>query len=89
MVQMRLMGDDEDRVREVAAVVIEVLRSSGHVLVGDPADLGMRGPGARIVVEVFLPGMSGGEARPVRVRAERADQDRPRRRVAGGRRALE
>jgi hypothetical protein len=88
MVQMRLMGDDEDLVRTTAEVVVQVLRNSGHVIVGDIRDLGVRGPGARLVVEVLLPGPTGGEPPPTRVRAERADRPR-RRELPPGRRKIE
>ncbi|MEV3986849.1 hypothetical protein [Nonomuraea sp. NPDC049758] len=53
MVQLRLMGDDADRVREVAALVLAALRGHPALQLGDAAELtNRRGPGVRVVFDV-------------------------------------
>lgn len=87
MVQMRLMGDDPERVGEVVELVFEILRDSGRVNLGDPAELSMRGPGRRIVVDVT----PAHEAGPIRARAERVDREpgpKPGRALPPGRRRI-
>lgn len=68
MVQMRLMHDDPDRVREVAELLLPLMRASGLLHVGDETELpNRRGGGLRIVVEVTPAGPA------VRVRADVGD----------------
>ncbi len=68
MVQLRIMHDDPDRVREVAELLLPLMRASGLLNVGDETELrNRRGPGLRIVVEVTPAGP------PVRVWAEPGD----------------
>lgn len=52
MVQIRVMGDDADRVTEVLELLLPLVRSSTALHVGDPAELRMRGPGRRVVFEL-------------------------------------
>ncbi|GAA3225066.1 hypothetical protein [Nonomuraea helvata] len=72
MVQLRLMGDDTDRVREVAALVLAALRGHPALQLGDVAELAnRRGPGVRVVFDVSTATAAG----PYRVHAERVDAD--------------
>ncbi|NUW47006.1 hypothetical protein [Nonomuraea rhodomycinica] len=72
MVQLRLMGDDADRVREVAALVMAALRGHPALQLGDAAELtNRRGPGVRVVFDVSTANAAG----PYRVHAERVDVD--------------
>lgn len=55
MVQLRLMHDDPEKVREVAARLLPLMRESGLFFVGDETELpNRRGPGLRIVVEATV-----------------------------------
>jgi hypothetical protein len=64
------MHDDPDRVREVAELLLPLMRASGLLNVGDETELrNRRGPGLRIVVEVTPAGP------PVRVWAEPGEPD--------------
>ncbi|MFI6541458.1 hypothetical protein ACIBHY_54025 [Nonomuraea sp. NPDC050547] len=70
MVQLRLMGDDADRVREVAALVLAALRGHPALQLGDAAELtNRRGPGVRVVFDVSTANAAG----PYWVHAERVD----------------
>lgn len=80
MVQMRIMDTDAERARAVMELVLQILRDSGEVQVGDLTELSMRGPGARLVVDVSLP---AGRPRTIRVQAERTDRKAPRRAIDG------
>ncbi|MEU5181107.1 hypothetical protein AB0G49_13755 [Streptomyces longwoodensis] len=72
MAQVRVMGD-EDEVAAVLEVLLPFVQTSTAVVASAPQELGMRGPGRRVVFEL-LPAAPG----PVTV--ERADQPAPRRR---------
>lgn len=75
MVQIRIMHADPDRVRQVADLLLPLMRASGVLNVGDETELpNRRDGGVRIVVDVT-------PVTAVRVSAERADQP-------GGPRAL-
>lgn len=68
MVQMRLMGDDPERVREVADLVLAALQDSGLVTTGDTTELpNRRDGGLRIVAEVIPKEADG----PIQATAER------------------
>lgn len=88
MVQVRIMNSDADRVAEVVDILIPWLRACPDLIVGDPTELGMRGPGSRITFELMT---AAGRQGPQRVQAERVDSTErsPARRGQGtGRRAL-
>lgn len=53
MVQVRVMGDDPDRVKQVLGRLLPLIATSGTLIAGDPAELGMRGPGRRVTFEVL------------------------------------
>jgi hypothetical protein len=72
MAQVRVMGD-EDEVAAVLEVLLSFVQASTAVVASAPRELGMRGPGRRVVFEL-LPA----PASPVTV--ERADQPTPSRR---------
>ncbi|MEU4235527.1 hypothetical protein AB0F17_65650 [Nonomuraea sp. NPDC026600] len=77
MVQIRIMDDDPDRVRQVAELMLPVLRAAVTLQVGDDAEIpNRRGPGLRIVVDV-RPARPGG---PQWEHAERVDDPPPGRR---------
>ncbi|KAB2376992.1 hypothetical protein ABT299_44965 [Spirillospora sp. NPDC000708] len=68
MVQLRIMHSDPDRVREVAELLLPLMRASGLLHVGDETELpNRRDGGLRVVVEVTPAGP------PVRVRADAGD----------------
>lgn len=53
MVQIRIMHSDADRVRQVAELLLPLLRASGVLNVGDEVELpNRRDAGLRIVVDV-------------------------------------
>jgi RecB family endonuclease NucS len=52
MVQIRVMHSDSDKVTEVLDLLLPLLRSCSALVVGDEEELGMRGSGRRVVVEV-------------------------------------
>ncbi|MFC6080881.1 hypothetical protein [Sphaerisporangium aureirubrum] len=83
MVEVRLMGDDPDRVRETAALISRILGASDEVVLGDQKQVpNKRGPGLRIFLEV-IPARTDG--RPAYVSAERTDQASSPARRANGR----
>ncbi|MEV8635841.1 hypothetical protein AB0395_29715 [Streptosporangium sp. NPDC051023] len=85
MVQVRIMHTDSARVAEVTAILFPLIASCPDLFMGDPAELGMRGGGSRIVVEV----VPAAPRTPQQVRAERVDDQRPpAHRRAAVRRAL-
>ncbi|GHE38663.1 hypothetical protein GCM10017673_46350 [Streptosporangium violaceochromogenes] len=85
MVQLRIMHADADRVAEVTAILFPLIASCPGLTMGDPAELGMRGGGSRIVVEVI----PAPREHPRRVHADRVDdRQAPARRRTGARRAL-
>lgn len=53
MVQLRIMHTDPARVAEVTSILLPLIASCPGLIMGDPAELGMRGGGSRIVVEVI------------------------------------
>ena len=60
MVQIRVMGDEPDRVTSVLEVLLPLVRSCEALAVGDPAELGMRVRAARGVrVDGPRPGRAG------------------------------
>lgn len=53
MVQIRIMHDDPDRVRQVAELLLPLMRASGVLNVGDTTELpNRRDGGLRVVVDV-------------------------------------
>lgn len=84
MVQIRIMHTDADRVRQVAEMLLPLMRASGVFTVGDEVELATRGPGLRIVVDVTpaQPGPGRGWASAERVEPKRPaiEQGRSRRR---------
>lgn len=75
MVQIRVMGDDPDRVTAVLEVLLPLVQAHPLLTVGDPAELGMRGPGRRVVFD-----LTRADEPPVTIRVERTDQPPPARR---------
>lgn len=69
MVQLRIMHTDPARVAEVTAILFPLIASCPGLIMGDPAELGMRGGGSRIVVEV-IPAAAAPASRQ-RVQADR------------------
>ncbi|WP_086681076.1 hypothetical protein [Streptomyces pseudogriseolus] len=72
MAQIRVMGD-EDEVAAVLEILLPFVQASTALVASAPRELGMRGPGRRVVFEL-LP------AAPSPVTMERADQPAPSRR---------
>ncbi|MER6365829.1 hypothetical protein [Kitasatospora sp. NPDC001527] len=97
MVQVRVMGDDAARVRDVLAVLLPYLERCPDLVLGDTTELGHRGGGGRVVFDLSLPRSAAGSTTAgspaddppgsVWVRSERADRAaRPARQGLGGRR---
>ncbi|MFF4653575.1 hypothetical protein [Streptomyces sp. NPDC001380] len=81
MAQIRVMGSDLDDVRAVLDRLLSLVRADPGLTAGPPTELGMRGPGRRMVFEL-LPAATADAAHTVRV--ERTDTPRraPQRQLA-------
>jgi hypothetical protein len=80
MVRIRVMTVDAGVVAEVLERLLSLPQASPYLVVGDRTELGMRGPGRRVVFELIP------TTPPVDVRVERADPPparRPARRALG------
>lgn len=86
MVQLRIMHTDPARVAEVTAILLPLIASCPGLIMGDPAELGMRGGGSRIVVEV-IPAAAAPASRQ-RVQADRINPEQASTRRISTRRAL-
>ena len=84
MVQLRIMHTDPARVAEVTAILLPLIASCPGLIMGDPAELGMRGGGSRIVVEVI----PAAPASRQRVQADRISPEQASTRRISTRRAL-
>lgn len=76
MAQIRVMGSDPEDVSAVLDRLLLLVRADSGLIAGPPTELGMRGPGRRVVLEV-LPAPAD---RTVRVeRTDTAEPAAPRR----------
>lgn len=56
MAQVRVMGSDADEVAAVLEVLLPLVQASTALVAGSPTELGMRGPGRRVVFELLPAG---------------------------------